>query len=129
MSRLEWDENDFLYCLEVSPVVEDSGVEFHYEVKQSGLALSVVVIPHRSIVSISLFQEESAVPITSFCLLIKDKVSYRKDKRGEHLLFDSCMFVTNIYDDEPLRHVEALEKNFELMVELFIKPQIRIVFS
>ena len=129
MTGLEWDENDFLYCLEVNPIVEDDGLEFHYEVEKNGLVVSVSVIPYRSSVAFSLSQEGEEVPITSFSLLVSGGVSYEKDKRGEHLVFSQCMFVTDPYDDEPLQQIENRSNTFDLTVELFIKPHIRIKFN
>ncbi len=128
---LDWDENDFLHCLEVQPVVEDDGLEFHYRVQKNGLALAVTVIPHCNSVIFSLSQEGNELPTLSFCLLVMGGVSYHKDKRGEHLRFSKCMIVNEPYSyyGEELEEAKNEKHTFNLTAELFIKPHIRIKFD
>ena len=130
MRSLQWNENDFLNCLEVSPHVEDE-LEYHYSVERGELALSVIVIPYRRFVTFSLFHRSTSVPITSFSLLVAGSVSCEKDKRGEYLRFSSCRFVADpdFYEDELHQDTETYKSSFHLGVELFVKPHIRIKFS
>jgi hypothetical protein len=128
MKRLDWDVDDFLYCLEVPPIIKDDGLEFHYEVEKTGLKLYLVVIPHCNAVSLTLFHDRATTPLISFWLSVKDGVSYAKDKRGEHLVFRGCKIVQDEYSHDfstPSQHNE----DFDLTIELFMKPQIRLNFA
>lgn len=122
MKFLDWDSLDFLYCLEVEPVLEDNGLEWHYEAQKNGLVLSVIVVPHCYAVFFSVTQQDQPIPLFSFWLQVAQDITRGKDKRGEYLSFNRCKMISDAYggDEE--------NANCDLTLELFVKPAVRLNF-
>jgi len=126
MKHLKWDQDDFLYCLEVEPEIIEYGEEYHYKVSRNGLLLDLRVIPYASTVILSLFQTGELRPVTAFTLLVGEEVSYVRDKRGEFLRFNRARFVEDIYNDHVLHWLETDPHAYSFNIEIFIKPSIYI---
>ena len=62
MPQLEWDETDFIRCLEVIPETDDNSAEYIYKIEQDALVLTVAVWQYESVVSVSLRQQETNAP-------------------------------------------------------------------
>ena len=54
MPQLDWDETDFLRCLEVAPVAEEPGTQHEYTVAKGGLVLRVNVWQYESVIALSV---------------------------------------------------------------------------
>lgn len=131
MPELKWDETDFLECLEVIPQIEEYGTEHYYEVKKNGLILAVSVWQYESVIALSLLQEAGRIPITSFALVVRDRVRYIHDKRGEYLEFNDCVVVSNRFFGQETRKdiFDKTKFSDNLRLEISIKPNLQIKFQ
>src|SRR5689334_714935 len=91
MPELQWDELDFLECLETVPEVEEDGVWYSYNVIRGGHRLLVTVLPLESVVELSLFPEQAETPLVEFSLFVRGAIMHVNDKRGEYLEFPDSM--------------------------------------
>lgn len=125
MPQLDWDETDFMECLEVIPTVEDYEVKHVYEVNKDGLSLLVCVWQLESVVGLSLRQHDGDELLTEFALFVRGAVRYVNDKRGEYLEFSDVVVAPNrfsfsgsAFDKTRLSH--------GLVIHLQAKPHIQI---
>ena len=127
MPELQWDELGFLECLEVEPKIED---EYEYEmrhiykVEKDGLILTVIVRQMESIVWLSLQQKNSDSQLIEFAVLVRGKVRYINDKRGEYLEFNCCRIDPSRFSYRYIEKSEHAKPNWT--IELSIKPHIQI---
>lgn len=125
MPELQWDELDFMECLEVEPEIDRYGFGWVYKVSKDGLKLIVDVQPLESYIWIEIRHQESNKLITEFSLFVREKVRYVNDKRGEYLEFSGCLMVPRVFTR---RGSEVILDNIpsDWTVGLSIKPQIQI---
>ena len=91
MPELNWNEADFMECLEVVPEVGDYKVKHIYEVTKDGLVLVVIVRQFESVIQLSLRQREVDTLLTKFSLFMRESTRYIKAKRSEYLEFQNCI--------------------------------------
>jgi hypothetical protein len=128
MPELDWDETDFIACLEVLPVLDEYEEYPYFEVRKNGMILGLSVRHYKGIVVMSLTPEGQESPLISFSLVVRGKVRYIKDKRGEHLEFNDCVVVRNSFLFElPDVYNRDVMPGY-LTLELRIKPQIALSF-
>lgn len=127
MPQLNWNENDLLECLEVSPQVSDYEVKHFYQVTQDDFVLAVSVWQHESLVVLSLCQEKSDAPLIEFALCVRRAVRYVHDKRGEYLEFGNCVVAPDRFAYQAVGNMfdETVFKP-SLTVQLAVKPHIQI---
>ncbi len=133
MPELQWDEFDFFYCLEVEPQFYDEyKLRYIYKVEKEGLALTVVVRPLDGAIFLSLGQRGSELSLVEFAVLVRGKIRYIRDKRGEYLEFDDCLLMPTTMSHyrlmrPPAKQADAMDA-FQpgWTVQLSIKPQIQI---
>jgi hypothetical protein len=124
---MKWDETDFLDCLEVFPEIEEDDVSYAYKVMKNGMVLTVVVWPWESLVLMSLRQQEMETSIIEILLCVREGVRYIKDKRGNYLEFQDCVFLPVGASHQLVE--DAFDKTRfgnGAMVQLTIKPHIQI---
>jgi hypothetical protein len=127
MPQLEWDEIDFLDCLEVFPEVDGYETKHVYKVRKNEVVLTVVVEQFDSYIRFFLQQRTDAEPLIQYGFFVRDGVDYINDKRGVYLEFKGCFFTQ--YHSPYLDYtVEQLAKDMGLRIQLGIKPQIQIRF-
>ena len=127
MPELRWNATDFTECLQVIPEVEDFEVEHSYTVEKDGLALTITVWQHESVVCVSLRQAEITVPLAVFVLFVREAVQYINDKRGEYLEFRDCIIAPSRFSYPTMG--DMFDKNKftrGLTVQLAIKPNVQI---
>ena len=126
MPELQWDELDFLECLEVEPQIEDEyKTRYVYKVARAGLILTVVVRSLESYLWLSLQQKESELPLVEFALFVHGNIRYIKDKRGEYLELTDCLLAprrTSYLKAETIWDVTQPTWTLEIS----IKPHIQI---
>jgi hypothetical protein len=128
LPQLDWDETDFMICLEAVPEVKEYGVQHLYRVEKHGIALVVIVRQLESLVWLSLRQVDSVAPLIEFDLYVRGGVKYVNDKRGEYLELSDCLLT-------PTRCTSFWsEGEFEKRlgtghhVRLTVKPGVQIAF-
>ena len=119
---LQWDELDFMECLEVEPQIDKYGFGYIYQVSKDGLELSVDMQPLESYVWIEIRHQENKKPIIEVCLYVTGKVRYINDKRGEYLEFAGCLMVSKVHRGRGV--VDNVPPDW--IVALSIKPHIQI---
>lgn len=128
MPYLQWDELDFLECLEVVPEEED-GISYTYDVQRGDFRLLVTVWSLESVIECTLWQKEVEASLFDFALFVRGRVRHINDKRGEYLEFQDSIVVPDRF-----WYVEAGDlfspERFALSVtlELRIKPSISLRF-
>ncbi len=125
MPELQWDELDFMECLEVEPQIEEYEISYFYEVRRDDLILYPTVRPCESVIDISLYQSASETPLLDCALFVFGKVRHINDKRGEYLEFTDCIIAPRRFaylETQTLR--DAATPRWS--VKLSIKPRIQI---
>ncbi len=77
MPQLNWNEYEFIECLEVLPAVEYS-VQHRFVVQRGGIELVVTVWQLESIVQLSLREADQQLPLIEFVLVVRDRVGISK---------------------------------------------------
>ena len=125
MPELQWDELDFLECLEVAPEVEEYGISHFYQVQKEGMVLELTVRPLESVVELSLRHAGREEYVVSFALFVHGKIRHINDKRGNYLEFADCLIAPHRF-----AHLEADRVWGQVLpswaVELSVKPTIQI---
>ncbi|MCC2667569.1 MAG: hypothetical protein K0Q72_40, partial [Armatimonadetes bacterium] len=70
MPQLEWEELDFLECLEVVPETEEYGTYFSYRIEKVAHTLLLTVRPYDSVVQLSLTVASSETRLTEVALVV-----------------------------------------------------------
>lgn len=86
---LQWDETDFIECLEVIPdVVEDAGGgPFHiFSVIKGGIQLELTVFTFEEDVRFRLFREGENHPLFEYQIMGCKFVRFEKNKYGQEYL-------------------------------------------
>jgi hypothetical protein len=128
MPELDWDETDFIACLEVLPVIDEWEENPYFKVRRNGIVLNLLVRQYESTVVLSLTPEGQENALISFSLVVRGGVSYVKDKRGEYLKFSNCVVVRNgfLFQLPDVYNRDVMPEHSTLL--LSIKPQIAITF-
>ena len=130
MPKLQWDDLDFLECLEVVPEVETDRIWYSYQVVKNGLDLQVKVWPMESVIQFALARESAKDPLFRFALFVRGRVRHINDKRGEYLEFEDCVVASNqfwyIEAGDVFNHGRFAKG---VTVEIGIKPDIWIEFT
>lgn len=129
MPELQWDELDFLECLEVVPQVEEYGISYSYEVHRDSLRLLVTVWPMESAVQWTLWQASIETPLLDFALFVRGAVRHINDKRGEYLEFQDCVVAPNRFWQIEAGDVFDSGNFAGLTAEIGVKPHIRFHFA
>lgn len=129
MPQLNWNEYEFIECLEVLPDVED-GVRHEFVVQRAGLKLLVTVWQLESIVQLLLRQTDQELPLIDLALVVRDKVRHLKGPDATECLdfLDVLLAPSRFsYVDCPRRNwFNPAELPGIASVRLFVKPAIRI---
>lgn len=89
MTKLKWNEIDFMDCLEVFPEVEEDGLIHLYKVTKDDITLTVVVRQFESLILLSLSQQGMKTPLTEFALIVPSHFSYPSDDVFDKKKFNS----------------------------------------
>lgn len=87
---LQWDETDFLECLEVVPErIEDAGGPFHvFTVDKKGIELELTVFPFEEDIRIRLFRSRDNHALFEYQIMNCKVAKFEKGKQGnEYLIF------------------------------------------
>jgi hypothetical protein len=87
MPLLQWNEADFLECLEVVPQIDEYESGYHYVVSKHGMRLELSVYPYDSDIYISIFQDNIERPTISFSITECSGTRRTVDSRGDYLEF------------------------------------------
>lgn len=124
MKSLDWDQTDFVECLEVLPERDESGPGIFFKVIRNNLFLQVIVWEDESFVSLSLFRDGNEEPIVDIHIAVFDKVVLRKEAWGEFLeLRETFVLPSNYYPD--INDIEAKTK-IRYPVRVSVNPDIKI---
>lgn len=130
MYRLQWDELDFLECLEVAPVFQEENCSYAYDVRRNEFRLLVVVLLESDAIRFTLRHEQCETPIIAFVLFVRGKIAKINDKRGEFLIFPDSVFAPDEeWHSEATELMKLRRLALGLTLELQIKPIIRFRFS
>jgi hypothetical protein len=124
--ELQWDETDFIECLEVVPEVEEYKTSYVFAVLRNDLRMLLTVRPHESAIQVTLCQEGSGRSLMDFALFVRGKTRYIH----EYLELADCVVGPNtswyleVGDPfDPARFPAGLT------VEIGIKPFISVRFT
>ena len=123
MPLLRWNENDFLECLEVAPVIDDCGTGYHYVVNKHGMRLMLSVYPYDGDIWISIFRD--GIDRAVIALAMTDCSGTRRvlDSRGDCLEFaPSQVFGGRFQRDFVIPVGVRLTVRPTIAVELFTIP-------
>ena len=126
MTKLTWDETDFLVCLGVIPEIEDYGTSFCYTLERQGLVLILTVTPYEGVIELQLRRKDSNLNLVSLCLLVGGAVEYKCEKWGKYLQLPSCRIVTSRFYYQYERSNDEIGHSTLLDVEIIVDPDIRI---
>jgi|SRR5579884_112708 len=130
MPELQWDERDFLECLETVPDGKEYGVSYSYDLTRAGHRLLVTVWPFESIVQLTLWSEKMETPLIEFSLFVRGAVRHVNYRRGEYLEFQD-----SIVAPDRFWHMKAGDMFNQdrfacgVTLQLSIKPSIRLRFA
>jgi hypothetical protein len=125
MPQLDWDETDFLECLEVVPSIGDYEIKHTYEVNKNGLALTLIVKQLESLVQIALCQQDIDRPLIDLVLFVRGRVRYVNDKWGRYLEFGDSI----IAPDRSYRTLGVFDKTkfpHGVTIQLQVSPEIHL---
>ena len=129
MPQLQWDELDFIECLDVIPEVEDYQVSHSFKVIQERLTLALKVWQYESVVHFALYDSETGRLVTEFALFVRGSVSHEKSQRAEYLMLRDCIVAPSRFYYINVGDVFNVDRwPFGLTVSIFIKPQISVRF-
>ncbi len=133
MPELQWDELDFLECLEAIPEVEEPWkTRYVYKVYKDELILTVVVRPLEGVIFLSLGQAASDDFLVEFTALVRGPIRYVHDKRGEYIELSDCLLMpTTSSHFRLMRHPSTQANAMDRFrpgwtIELSVKPHIQI---
>ncbi len=129
MPELQWDDLDFLECLETVPEVEEYGISSSYNVIRGGHRLMVTVWPYESVVQLTLWSEQVESPLVELALFVRGAVGHIHDQRGEYLEFPDCIVAPNRF--WYLQAGDVFDHGrfaYGVTIQLSIKPGIRLRF-
>lgn len=134
MPQLEWNQYEFIECLEAIPVVEEDELSHGFAVIRDGIVLELTVYQYDSQIELSLRRQMSDDPITDFVLVVRGAAKIvRGPNRTECLQFTDCVIVPpgfsygaadalrlDVHDPSRVWAVPA--------VRVFVNPSIRVEF-
>lgn len=117
MPQLDWDESDFISCLQVLPEVADYETSHLFRIEKNGLRLELRIKQFESNIFIRLYQDGADKPVVAFKIIDCGGTRYVNDKRGEYLEFAPSRLSDNSY---------SKGMPIPMGVRLSIKPSIQI---
>ena len=129
MPDFQWDQLDFLECLEVAPEVKEFSTSYTYDIHKGGFRLLLTVWPLESVVALTLWPEQTDAPLFDFALFVRGKVRHINDKRGEYLEFPDSIFAPNRFWYMEAGDLFSHERfAIGVTLELRIKPSLSLRF-
>ena len=129
MPQLQWDELDFIECLDVVPVVEDYQISHTFNVVQDKLILALKVWQYESAIHITLYDSVTGRLVTEFALFVRGRVSHEKFQRAENLTLRDCILAPSRSYNVNVGDVFDTGKwPFGLTICISVKPQISVRF-
>lgn len=109
---LEWDQTDFIECLEVTP--EEVKSEYHgpfsiFRVERKGINLELTVFPYEGDVRFRLIRIEEEEPIFEYQIMSCKSAKFERTKDGSETL----IFINQA----------------EMHVLLSVKPDVRLIVN
>ncbi len=127
MPQLNWNETDFLECLEVEPDISDYAVSHSYEVNKNGLRLLITVWQYESAVQLTLSRDATEANLFSFAAYVRGEVRYVNDKRGTYLEITDSIVAPSRFSYMEFGDVFDRERfPYGVTVEIGVKPDIRV---
>lgn len=128
MLELQWNETDFLRCLEVEPQIEEYETRYTYRVEKDGLILEINVHPHENVIGVSL--AKSGHTFVKLWLLVNYEVQYINDKRGEYLECFNCVLIpSRFYQTNYGRDIDKGNFLQGINFRIRVKPEISLTFE
>ena len=129
MSRLSWDETDFLECLEVVPETEEYEISHTYSVEKSSIGLVVKVWQLESIIELELINQTNSSVISSYAILVRNGAEFIKSGNEEYLLFKNSLVLPSRFSYLDLGGAETLEESsVGYNIKLSVNPDICIEY-
>ncbi len=129
MPSLQWDELDFIECLDVVPDIEGYQVSHAFKVVQERLTLALKVWQHESVVYVTLYDSVTGRLVTEFALFVRGRVSHEKIQREEYLMLRDCLVAPGRFYYVNAGDVFDTDKwPFGMSVRISVKPQISVRF-
>jgi hypothetical protein len=129
MPQLQWEELDFIECLDEIPEVEDNQISHSFKVVQERLTLALKVWQYESVVHIALYDSVTGRLVTEFTLFVRGSVSHEKYQRAEYLMLRDCIVAPSRFHYINAGDVFDIDKwTFGLTVCVYVKPQISVRF-
>ncbi len=93
MSRLNWDETDFVEVLEVIPEIENYEVHHKFDFVRGNKRISLLVWQLESFIQIKVFDEHSKNPFLNIAFYCRGES--KVDSKNDVINFSDCIFVEN----------------------------------
>jgi hypothetical protein len=131
MPELNWDQTDFIECLEVLPQTNEYGTEQIFQLDREGLSLKVSVWPLESVVYLDLHRVNHEARIIGFALFVRGRVEHVKERSFEYLRFHDALPAPSrfSYMDFSEDVHSTARSPYGLTVRLRTKPDIEIEFE
>lgn len=95
MPLLQWNEYDFIGCLEVEPTVDEYQVSHTFDVSRNGVVLRLTVWQYESVVELLLAMESRAQPLIELVLFVRGGAVAQADDSQEWLELRDCILAAS----------------------------------
>jgi hypothetical protein len=127
MPLLQWNEYDFIGCLEVEPKVDEDQVWHEFEVRRDGVVLQLIVRQYESVVQISLAIEPGAKPLIELAVFVRDGVVTDADGTNEWVELRDCILAGSRFSYIEMGDVfDRRRYPHGHQVRILVRPQIRV---
>src|SRR4051794_1443479 len=91
MPLLQWNEVDFIACLEVEPTIDEHQVCYTFLACREGVDLRLAVWQYESVVQISIALASLAQPLIDLVVFVRESAVWRQDGGSEWLELRDCV--------------------------------------
>jgi hypothetical protein len=91
MPQLQWNEYEFIGCLEVEPTVGDDQVWHEFVIRRNAVVLCLTVRQYESVVQLTLSAEPNEHPLIELAVFVRECAVARGDGNDEWLELRDCI--------------------------------------
>jgi len=129
MFGLQWDETDFIECLEVIPEIEADDTSHTFVINKSNIRLKLQLWQRESMIELTLYNVSDSNIITSYAILVRDAAIYQKVNDTESILFKNSIVLPSRFSYLDLGGVNNIESsNIGYNIKLSVNPSIKIEY-
>lgn len=127
MPQLEWNEYDFIGCLEVEPTVDEDRVCHGFHVRRDDVILRLTVRQYESVVGVSLALESCPQPLIELVAFVRNGAVAQRDGSNEWLELRDCILAASRFSYIEMGDVfDRRRYPYGQQVRIRVRPRIQV---